>query len=49
MKLTYQAVLNDPGLLERIQADAHRERAETLHRLVVEPIKNLFARQGCQG
>ena len=43
MKLTYEAVLNDPTLLERIRVDAHRERAETIRRLIVEPIKHLFA------
>ena len=43
MKLTYEAILNDPSLLERIRADAHRERAEYVHQLVVEPIKRLFA------
>jgi hypothetical protein len=43
MKLTYEAILNDPSLLERARIDAHRERAETMHRLLVEPIKRLFA------
>jgi len=43
MKLTYEAILNDPGLFERVRIDAHRERAETMHRLLVEPIKRLFA------
>jgi hypothetical protein len=42
MKLTYQAILNDPSLLERIRTDAHRERAETMHRLLVEPVKRLL-------
>jgi hypothetical protein len=43
MKLTYEAILNDPSLLERVRTDAHRERAEYMHRLLVEPIKRLFA------
>ena len=43
MKLTYEAILNDPSLLERIQTQAYRERAEAMHRLIVLPIKNLFA------
>jgi len=43
MKLTYEAILNDHSLLERVMIDAHRERAETMHRLLVEPIKRLFA------
>jgi hypothetical protein len=43
MKLTYQAILNDPSLLERVRLDAQRERAEAMHRLIVQPIKQLFA------
>ena len=43
MKLTYEAILNDPSLLERIQRQAHRERTEAMHRLIVLPIKDLFA------
>ena len=42
MKLTYDAILNDPGLLARIRLDAHRERAETMHRLIIVPIKRFF-------
>jgi len=43
MKLTYEAILNDPALLERIQRQAHRERAETIRRLIVAPLKTFFA------
>ena len=43
MKLTYEALLNDPSLIDRLRVQAHRERAEAMHRLIVEPIKNLFA------
>jgi hypothetical protein len=43
MKLTYEAVLNDPSLLERVRVDAHRERAEAIHRLIVQPIKQMLA------
>lgn len=43
MKLTYEAILNDPSLLERIERQAHRERAEATHRLIVVPIKRFFA------
>ena len=43
MKLTYEAILNDPRLLERIRVEAQRERAKAMHRLIVEPIKRLFA------
>jgi len=43
VKLTYEAILNDPSLLERIRVAAHRERAEAMNRLIVQPIKQLFA------
>lgn len=43
MKLTYEAILNDPSLLERVRSDAQRERAEAMHRLIVQPIQKLFA------
>ncbi|MGH8724875.1 MAG: hypothetical protein ACREU1_08450 [Burkholderiales bacterium] len=43
MKLTYEAILNDPSLLERIERQARRERAAAVHRLIVEPIKRVFA------
>ena len=43
MKLTYEALLNDPSVYDRMRAEARRERAEVIHSLIVEPIKNLFA------
>jgi hypothetical protein len=43
MKLTYEALLNDPSLLERIRLQAHRERADAVHQLIVVPIKRFFA------
>ena len=43
MKLTYEALLNDPSLLERIDRQARRERAEAMRRFVVETIKRVFA------
>jgi hypothetical protein len=43
MKLTYEAILDDPGLLARIREDAHRARAEAMYRLVVKPVKDLLA------
>jgi hypothetical protein len=43
MKLTYEALLNDPSLIDRLHAEAHHERAEAIHRLIVEPIKTVFA------
>ena len=48
MKLSYEAILNDPSLLERIRVDAHRERAEAIRRLIIEPIKHLFARHAAR-
>jgi hypothetical protein len=42
MKLTYEALLNDPSLVDRLHAQAHVERAEAMHRLIVQPITNLF-------
>jgi hypothetical protein len=42
MKLTYEAILNDPSLLERIERQARRERAQAVRETVVEPIKRLF-------
>ena len=41
MNLTYQAVLNDPRLFDRIQAEARRERAKAVRDLVVLPITRL--------
>jgi hypothetical protein len=43
MKLTYEAILKDPSILERIHEDARRERAAAMRRLVVEPIKRIFS------
>jgi len=42
MKLTYEALLNDPTLLERIEAEARRERARAIHDLIVDPVKRLL-------
>ncbi len=43
MRYTYEDLLNDPSVYERIRTDAHRERAEAVDRLIVQPIKNFFA------
>ena len=43
MRLTYEAILNDPSLLERIEREARRERTEAVHRLIVLPIQEVFA------
>jgi hypothetical protein len=42
MKLTYQAILDDPTLLERIEKQARRERAKAVRELIVRPIARLF-------
>ena len=43
MRYTYEDLLNDPSLYARIRNDARRERAEAVDRLIVQPIRNLFA------
>jgi hypothetical protein len=43
MKLTYEDILNNPELLERLERQAHRERAAAVHALIVQPIKMFFA------
>ena len=42
--LTFEAVTRDPELMQRLVRQAHRERAEAIYRLIVEPIKSLFTR-----
>jgi hypothetical protein len=42
MKLTYEALLNNPDLLERIQAQARHARAEAVQELILKPVKQLF-------
>ena len=43
MRLTYETLLADPTVLERLRSEAHHERAAAVHRLIVAPIKNFFA------
>jgi hypothetical protein len=43
MKLTYEALLDDPSLLELIEKQARRERADAVNRLIIEPIKVALA------
>ncbi|HKU45742.1 MAG TPA: hypothetical protein VJQ58_02590 [Burkholderiales bacterium] len=42
MKLTYEDILKDPSLLERIRTDARRERSKEMRRLFGQ-LKNLFS------
>ncbi len=48
MKLTYEAILNDPGLLERIRVDAHRERSEAMYEMLIAPLVALFTRKSAK-
>jgi hypothetical protein len=40
--LTFEAVTRNPALIRALMTQAHRERAEAVHRLIVEPIMSLF-------
>jgi hypothetical protein len=42
--LTYEALVKNPDLLEALSRQARRERAEAVHRLIIEPIRKLFTR-----
>ncbi len=44
MKLTYQAILDDPRLIDAILVDARRDRALAVHRLIIAPLKAFFTR-----
>ncbi len=41
--LTFEALTRNPELVQALMAQAHRERAEAMHRLIVQPIKRLFS------
>jgi hypothetical protein len=43
MKLTYEALLDDPTILDRIEAQARRERAEAVHEVIVAPLARILA------
>ncbi len=40
----YESASRDPELIQALMEQARRERAEAMHRLIVQPIKKLFAR-----
>jgi hypothetical protein len=40
--LTFEHITRNPELVEAIVAQARRERAAAVHRLIVEPIRRLF-------
>ena len=46
MRLTYDRILADPELLERLLADARRERALAMNRMVFAPLAALFRPAG---
>ena len=41
--ITYEALRRNPELLDTLRRQAHRERAQTVHRLIITPIKRLFS------
>jgi hypothetical protein len=43
MRISYEDLINDPDLVAKIRAQAQRERAEAVHRLIIAPLKALFA------
>ena len=44
--ITYEAVTRNPELLRALMQQAHRERAEAVHRLLIEPIRRRFGKAG---
>jgi hypothetical protein len=42
--LTFEAVTRNPELMQALLRQAHRERAEAVYRLIVQPIMSLFKR-----
>ena len=44
MRLTYEALLADPKLMDELLAAARRERARVMHRYLLAPIVRLFTR-----
>jgi hypothetical protein len=55
--ITYEALRRNPELLDTLRRQAHRERAEAVHRLIIVPIRRLFSSnplgalriRGCSG
>lgn len=41
--LTFEAITRNPELIRAMMLQAHRERAEAMHRFIVQPIKRLFS------
>lgn len=45
MKATYRDLLDNPELMERIVAQARRERAQAVSRLMLAALGRIFARR----
>ena len=43
MRPTYEDLMKDPAILDRMIAEARRERSKAVHELIVEPIKRMFS------
>jgi hypothetical protein len=41
--ITFESITRNPELVRALMRRAHRERAEAVHRLIVEPIKSFFS------
>ena len=42
--ITYEDIRKNPELLHTLSLQARRERAQAVHRLIIEPIARLFRR-----
>ena len=42
--LTYEAILRDPDLLDRLLRAAHRARSEAVHRFILDALRARFSR-----
>jgi hypothetical protein len=40
--LTFEAATRNPELVRALMAQARRERAQAMHRLIIQPLKRLF-------
>jgi hypothetical protein len=40
--ITYEAITKNPELMHALALQARRERAQAVHRLIIEPIGKLF-------
>ena len=45
--MTYRHLVQHPDALDALLAQARRERAETIHRLMVLPVKRLLRMRAC--